>query len=1267
MSFAPPEELEEYRLVRPLGHGAMGQVYVAHDTLLDRPVAIKFVAGVELAPHLRERFFVEARALARLSHPNVVAVHRIGEVRGRPYLVYELVRGTPLSGLPRPVPSRQALEIAIGLARGLAAAHRAGVLHRDIKPANAILADDGQVKLLDFGLAKLLDAEHPYPLPHPAPPPPGAETGGGADSVSPAAATLSVPGRPDIALAATAPGTPAAASPELTAAGDLLGSPLYMAPELWRGAPASRQADVYSLGVLLYELCAGHAPHHGVPLRDLPQVVQTTRAPPLHAAAPGTAPPFAAIVDRCLVLDPAERFPSGDALREALEQLALQGGRGPLALPAGNPYRGLLAFEAEQRPLFFGRGAEARAALDRLRAEPFVLVAGDSGVGKSSLCRAGVVPLWCEEGGQAVALVPGRQPLFALAAALARFADRDPGALAAALAEEPGEVVRRLAGRRLLLFVDQMEELLTLAPEDEAARFGQALAALTRAVRLLGAVRSDFLGRLAGLPGIGEQVPAALFLLRPLSRAGLHEAIVAPAQVMGYRFAAPEMVEALIQSVGRAPGGLPLLQFALAELWEARDPQRQVIPAAALAELGGVEGALARHADGVLLRLSPAQHALARRLLLRLVTPDGTRLRRTRSELLAALGPGVDEVLEALVRGRLLLARQDAEAGTYEIAHEALLLGWDTLRSWLSQDAEARAARQRVERAAAEWERLGRAPEALWSARQLAEAAALAGDLAPAEAAFLDASRRAARRRRLWRAALVLFLPLSLLAVVSGSRLHERRLRDRRVAAHLQEADRALGAAAEQEGRLRALRAAALSALAAPDPRRHDAAEASLADVRDLAERALLRHAEAGRAIEAALLLDPSRLWVRKRYAEVLYRQVQLLQLLRRRPQAEELRRRMAMYDTDGALVRRLSANAHLTLRTTPAGAEVLLRRVVPEGGHRRLAAPQPAGRTPLVRYALSPGAYVVLLRAPDRPEVRYPILLSPEEAHEASLPLPARVPAGMVYVPPGRFLYGSGEEETLRRDILMARPLHEVWTGAYLIGRTEVTYADWIAFLRDLPPPERARRRPHAGDPHGAKDLRGFLDLHELPNGGFALRFQPTQRMYTVRTGERLRYPGRRERAEQDLLRLPVTGISVDDAEAYAAWLDRTGRLPGARLCDEHEWERAARGADDRPYPHGDRLFPDDANHDATYGRDPLSFGPDEAGVHPLSDSPFGVADLAGSVWEWVRSVSGREQVVMRGGSFYQDQISARSDNRQPGEPTLRSARIGLRLCARP
>jgi eukaryotic-like serine/threonine-protein kinase len=181
----------------------------------------------------------------------------------------------------------------------------------------------------------------------------------------------------------------------------------------------------------------------------------------------------------------------------------------------------------------------------------------------------------------------------------------------------------------------------------------------------------------------------------------------------------------------------------------------------------------------------------------------------------------------------------------------------------------------------------------------------------------------------------------------------------------------------------------------------------------------------------------------------------------------------------------------------------------------------------------------------------------------------------------------------------------------------------------------------------------------------GWRLTFQPTVRPYVVRSGEPLRYPERDRRADQDWLRFPVVGISWDDALAYTAWLDRTGRLPRARPCTEREWERAARGADDRRFPHGNRLAPDDANHDATYGRKPLAFGLDEVGSHPASDSPFGVADLAGNAWELARSADAPGEIVLRGGGFYQDQLSSRVNNRTPAEAAMRSAFAGLRVCA--
>src|SRR3954468_18468388 len=149
-----PREFDGFELLSRIGSGGMGHVYRARELALDRDVAIKFVAALEPGAIQRRRLHLEARAIARLQHPNVVGVYRIGEVAGRPYIAYELVSGRSLDREPLPVPWLRALEIGLRVAQGLAAAHRRDVLHRDIKAANVMLTEQGEVKLLDFGLAK---------------------------------------------------------------------------------------------------------------------------------------------------------------------------------------------------------------------------------------------------------------------------------------------------------------------------------------------------------------------------------------------------------------------------------------------------------------------------------------------------------------------------------------------------------------------------------------------------------------------------------------------------------------------------------------------------------------------------------------------------------------------------------------------------------------------------------------------------------------------------------------------------------------------------------------------------------------------------------------------------------------------------------------------------------------------------------------------------------------------------------------------------------
>lgn len=1257
----PPPSLDEYRLVELVGRGAMGEVYLAHDEFLDRPVAIKLISGMDPDPAAKDRFMLEARAAARLQHPNVLTVYRVGELDGRPYLITEFLKGKGLDELSKPVESKSVVRIGVGLARGLAAAHRRGVLHRDIKPGNAILTNDGEIKLLDFGLAKLLDVgESPATwrspsVSEPPPPPPVSRSGG----------TL-------VSVGTEEPVTPVVSPrPGFTEGGALMGTPDYMAPEIWHGEPATRRTDIYALGALLFELCAGHPPHHDVPARLLSQTVQKREAPLLTSLVPSTDPKLAAVIERCLQRDPTRRFGSGDELREALEQIELTSRMG--VIPEGNPYRGLHPFEAEHRGLFFGRRAEVGTLLDRIRNEAIVIVTGDSGVGKSSLCRAGVLPA-IQEGGLGVGrawtiirFVPGRSPLLALSAALASLVGMDESTFVRRLRAHPGTLARALRKHLgdvggVVVFVDQLEEMVTMAEPSSASVVAEALGHLAvglPGVRLLATLRSDFLAPVAALPGLGEEMARALQFLKPLSQEGIREAITGPARVTGIRFESEALVETLVSSTSTAEGGLPLLQFALAELWEARDQSDGAITAQALEKIGGVTGALARHADEVILSMNADQRAAARRILFMLVSQQGTPVRRRRDELVAD-DARAREALDGLVRGRLLAVRDSTYGPTFELAHGALLRGWDTLRRWLDEHADSRAVRQRLAAAALEWERLGRSREALWSFRQLAELSQVdRDDLTPREAAFAAASKAALHRGRRRRLLQLAAIPFTVTVAWVGMELRATRELEHKVAVHVADAERlAEDARTGDEASLMARR----EAFAQFDALHREEGEATWERARALAENADLGYGRASQALETALTLASGRQDVVAHLGDVLYARALLAEREHHLEQRDELLQRLSLYDPEGVRRRRWDAPAELSIRTIPAGAQIAIDRY--ERDERRMLHDKPMnglGTTPVTEVALEPGSYRLTFTLPGCAVTRYPILLERSERLALSIPLveEERVPEGFVYIPPGRFLFGSAADEEARRSFFNTAPIHETSTGAYLIAREETTWAEWLEFLAALPPAERELRTPHV------TGLTGAIELKDLGAAGFELTLQPTKRAYVARVGELIRYERRARRAVQDWLLFPVSGVSLEDARAYTGWLSSSGRIPGARLCTEREWERAARGADDREFPAGYTIGPDDANIDETYGKDPLAFGPDEVGSHPASRSPFGIDDSCGNVFEWTTSSLASEEHTLRGGAYYYDRTTDRSTNRQVAEPTIRDPNVGVRVCA--
>lgn len=263
-------EYGRYQVEKELGRGSMGMVYQAYDPQIDRRVALKVLRPDLLTSEgFAQRFLKEARAIGRLSHPNIVVVHDVGSDQGTIYIAMEFLTGEPFHEVMRnkEFSDKEIILLGSQVARVLDYAHQHGIVHRDIKPSNIILSPDGQIKITDFGIAHIED--------------------------------------------------PAAA--QQTRAGEVLGTPAYMSPEQVLGNPVDGRSDVYSLGVILYELSTGVRPFRGENLAAIFMAV--TQQTPLEPAEvkPTVSPELSGIIMKCLNKAPEERFQSGRELAAALE------------------------------------------------------------------------------------------------------------------------------------------------------------------------------------------------------------------------------------------------------------------------------------------------------------------------------------------------------------------------------------------------------------------------------------------------------------------------------------------------------------------------------------------------------------------------------------------------------------------------------------------------------------------------------------------------------------------------------------------------------------------------------------------------------------------------------------------------------------------------------------------------------------------------------------------------------------------------------------
>ena len=279
-SLAQGDVVGRYRILYKLGSGGMGEVYAAEDTRLARKVALKILPpDVAHDQERRARFEREARAVAALSHPSIVVVHSVEELEGRLAIVMELIEGRTLAEMipPGGMALSQLLDIALPLVQAVAAAHQTGITHRDLKPQNVMVTTDGRVKVLDFGLAKM---------------------------------NLEMSG--DLAQQPTV---------SVTGEGKLVGTVAYMSPEQARGEELDRRTDLFSMGVVLYEIAAGQVPFSGNTSAVIFEAILNREPAPVQERNPALPAELARMIGKALEKDRRLRYQSATDLRTDLERL----------------------------------------------------------------------------------------------------------------------------------------------------------------------------------------------------------------------------------------------------------------------------------------------------------------------------------------------------------------------------------------------------------------------------------------------------------------------------------------------------------------------------------------------------------------------------------------------------------------------------------------------------------------------------------------------------------------------------------------------------------------------------------------------------------------------------------------------------------------------------------------------------------------------------------------------------------------------------------
>lgn len=784
-----------YRLAERLGRGGFGDVWRAEELLPDgtpfREVALKL-----LSPDLTDvaQWSEEAKLLASFRHPSLVTVFAAGVLAGtpeQPFVAMELLLGESLADIiktRRRIPWRRVLGWARDTAAALDVIHVKGVVHLDLKPANLFIAQDGALKVLDFGISRRAGSPvvtRKAKAPAPAAPSADMET---AAFVAEHDALSSVH-------------EDKKADGSTTGQKTVVGTPGFMAPEVFELAEPTAATDAYALAVCIVQLTTGRLPYliaDEPPDATDPSTVlawwsdvrsATLRGElrDLERDAAKLPRGLVALLKRLLAVDPAQRGVPPGGLRALLDEVWER----PHGVP-DPPYFGLDSYPAEAEGMLFGRDDDVARLGRELEFEPCVVLQGPRGTGKSSLARVGLAPHLARGGADGkddwvcVEVRPGADPDRALEEALAQ-ASPELCALEGGVDNEALSAFCKSSAIGVVLVVDPLEDVASSEAE-KSARLSSMLAAIAegdlraglRAVGVLGEERTQ---ELLDSP-LGAALRSQIRYVASPTAAAADEIAFGPADLAGASVAGrSEVVNDIRRELRGGDARLPFVALALRAFWEAREATENGVRLRSerWKELGGVEGALAAHAERVLSAMRPLERQLAEELLLQLWQTDGSLLRWDMRELVDTMGSDAteaEEVLQKLEREHLVRVLR----GRVEAAHPALLSSSRRLAAARLAQMERLLFLERVREAAIAWSRADGHRDFLLSdalLKEVRERRAWAGHgLSAREREFVRESLRRARIRTAGRGALV---AAGLLAIAGG--LVAKRQYDREQAA----------------------------------------------------------------------------------------------------------------------------------------------------------------------------------------------------------------------------------------------------------------------------------------------------------------------------------------------------------------------------------------------------------------------------------------------------------------------------------------------------